>query len=149
MIGNGPEAGFTNSMNMIHTNDAVLTWLWTTNYLLNASVDGHGSITGDTNGFYAAGLNVTVTAMAGSGFLFLGWTGTVSGPTNEATQVMTMDQARTVVAHFDTQGEALLTLTIISEHGVGTPPVGVYTNGYARRSPTVSQGMRPLAARST
>jgi hypothetical protein len=120
-------------MSMIHTNDAVLTWLWTTNYLLDASAVGDGLVTGDTNGFYAAGSTVTVTAVPMLGSSFLGWTGNVSGPTNNLTQSMTMDQARTVVAHFSLDQ---LTLTIISAHGAGTPAAGlppqgiVYTNSY-------------------
>jgi uncharacterized repeat protein (TIGR02543 family) len=127
MVGNDPVACATNYMDMVHTNDAVLTWLWNTNYLLNASATLGGTVTGSTNGFYAAGSNVTVTAVPASGYTFTGWTGDVSGPTNAATLNLTMDQARTVVAHF---AVAQLTLEIISEHGVGTPPVGIYTNAY-------------------
>ncbi|MDA3926601.1 MAG: ice-binding family protein [Kiritimatiellae bacterium] len=127
MIGNVPESGPTNSMSMTHTNDAVLTWLWSTNYLLNASADPGGSVTGDTNGFYAAGALVNVTAVPVSGASFAGWTGNLSGPTNNLTQSMTMDQARTVVAHF-TLGLSNVILEIVSAHGTGTPATGVYVN---------------------
>jgi hypothetical protein len=127
MVGNGPESGLTNLMTMVHTNDAVLTWQWTTNYLLDASAVGDGLVTGDTNGFYAAGSNVTVTAVSALGASFLGWTGNVSGPTNNLTQLMTMDQARTVVAHF-TPGLTNVVLEIVSAHGTGIPPTGTYFN---------------------
>ena len=133
MIGNGPEAGLANSMNMVHTNDAVLTWLWSTNYLLNASAGPGGGVTGSTNGFYVAGSTTVVTATPSLGYHFAGWTGNVSGPTNAAAQTLFMDQARTVVAHFAIDR---LTLTIISAHGVGTPLAGlpavglIYANSY-------------------
>lgn len=101
MTGNGPEAGLTNSMTMAITNDAVLTWQWTTNYLLDASAAGGGTVEGDTNGFYVAGSSVTVTATPGFGYQFAGWSGDAGGaPTNDAALTLTMDQARTVVAHF-------------------------------------------------
>ena len=129
MIGNDPVAGVTNSMTMVHTNDAVLTWLWSTNYLLNASAVGNGMVTGNANGFYIDGSNVTVTAVPTLGSSFLGWTGDLSGPTNNLTQSMTMDQARTVVAHF-TIGSSNVVLEIVSAHGTGTPATGVYFNVY-------------------
>jgi hypothetical protein len=87
-------------MNMVQTNDAVLTWLWSTNYLLNASANIGGTVTGDTNGFYAAGTVVSVTAVPNLGYTFIGWTGNVGGFPANATQNLTMTQARTVVASF-------------------------------------------------
>lgn len=112
MIGNRPLAGSLNTLPMIHTNDAVLTWLWTTNYLLNAQVmpPGAGSVTGDTNGFYAAGSMVSILAGAAPGWAFAGWTGDVTSPTNSAAQTMTMDQARTVTALF-----------VVTDPACGTP----------------------------
>ena len=47
---------------MVLTNNETLTWLWATNYLLNASSAGNGTVSGSTNGFYGAGSNVSVTA---------------------------------------------------------------------------------------
>jgi len=127
MIGNEPLAGITNSMSMTQTNNAVLTWLWTTNYMLNASADPGGSVTGSTNGFYAAGELVNVTAVPVPGASFVGWTGNLSGSTSNLTQSMTMDQARTLVAHF-TLGISNVVLQIVSPHGTGTPPTGLYVN---------------------
>ena len=137
MIGNSPETGVTNGMSMVLTNNAVLTWLWSTNYLLTASADSGGGVTGSSNGFYVAGSTVVVTATPSLGNHFTGWTGDVGGAdTNDAALTLLMDQARTVVAHFDDDAANLLTLTIISEHGLGTPLAGlppngiVYTNSY-------------------
>jgi hypothetical protein len=44
MMGNSPISGLTNSMQMTLTNNAVLTWLWTTNYY---SSGGGGCVPGD------------------------------------------------------------------------------------------------------
>ena len=125
MVGNEPALGTTNYMEMAHTNDAVLTWLWDTNYLLNATANSGGMVMGDTNGFYAAGSFVTVEAVATPGNTFLYWTGDVGSSTNDAEQNLTMDQARSLVAHFEIN---VVVLEIISEHGVADPPVGFYTN---------------------
>ena len=58
---------------------------------------------------------------------FAYWTGDVTGPTNSAVQTITMDQARLLVAHFALDQH---TLTIVSDHGTGTPPFGTCTNLY-------------------
>lgn len=101
MTGNEPLVGATNHMEMVHTNDAVLTWQWDTNYLLNATATAGGTVTGDTNGFYAADASVSVTAVANPGYVFLGWTGDADGGSNTAAQTLTMDRARTLMAHFE------------------------------------------------
>jgi len=125
MVGNDPALGTTNTMTMTHTNDAVLTWLWETNYLLNATASPGGSVTGDSNGFYASGTAVTVTAVPNIGNAFIGWTGDFSGSSNAAVQNLTMDQARSLVAHFEVN---VVVLEIISEHGIADLEVGLYTN---------------------
>ncbi len=80
MIGNAPVSGVeTNMLVESLTNNAVLTWQWNTNYLLNASSVGGGGVTGGTNGFYAAGSTVVVTATPSLGYQFLGWTGDMGG----------------------------------------------------------------------
>ncbi|MEI7437557.1 MAG: hypothetical protein WCL16_12210, partial [bacterium] len=128
LTGNGPDSGAGTNALFTQTNNATLTWLWSTNYLLNATADANGSVTGSTNGWYAAGADVTVTgAPVTAGYHFAYWTGNVTGPTNSAAQTMAMDQARTVMAHFALDA---VVLTIVSEHGLGTPGVGVYTNLY-------------------
>ena len=127
-LGNDPATGSGTNEVMTQTNNAVLTWLWTTNYQLTSSSAGNGAVGGSTNGFYGIGSPVSVTATPSLGYYFAGWTGdTAAGNTSNPTLNLTMDQARSVVAHFALSQE---TLTIVSAHGTGTPPVGVYTNGY-------------------
>ncbi len=102
MVGNEPFSGLTNDMSMVITNDAVLTWQWSTNYYLHASADppAGGSVAGDMNGWYAADEAVTVTAVANAGYDFTGWTGDAGANPGDVTQNLTMDQARTLVANF-------------------------------------------------
>ena len=125
---NGQMSDVTTNQVMVQTNNAVLTWLWTTNYLLNATADPNGSVTGSTNGWYVAGSSVSVTAVPNPNYIFAGWTGDVTDPTNNIAQNMTLDQARTAMAHFVPGVGVDLILTIASEHGTGQPPVGTYTN---------------------
>jgi len=98
MTGNEPFTGNTNSMDMVLTDDAVLTWLWSTNYLLDASALEGGTVTGDPNGFYEEESSVSVPDQ---GYVFVGWTGDVGAVPGDATQTLMMDQPRTLVAQFD------------------------------------------------
>jgi hypothetical protein len=101
MTGNEPVAGAGTSMVMVQTNHATLTWVWgVTNYLLTSTAEAGGTLAGDTNGWYAAGTAVAVTAVPDAGYLFAGWTGDVADDTNSARLALTMDRARTVAAHF-------------------------------------------------
>ena len=142
MTGNGPASGSGTNMVMIQTNGATLTWQWGTNYMLNASASTNGSVTGSANGFYVAGSAVVVTSVPSLGYHFAGWTGNVSGPTNAMVQTLTMGQARTVVAHFTL--EQTMLLTIVSEHGTGTPPVGDYANAYGTTLTNLITGTETL-----
>lgn len=129
MTGNEPVAG-TNNTSVINslTNDAVLTWLWSTNYLLGASAVGNGMVTGDTNGFYVAGSTVVVTATPSLGYQFAGWTGDVGGAdTNDAVLTLTMDQARTVVAHFSAAFIDVTGLIDWNVNWVFNPRTGYFT----------------------
>ena len=144
MTGNGPALGSTTNMVMVQTNSATLTWQWGTNYLLNASAAPNGSLTGSTNGFYTAGSTNVVTAVPGPGYHFAGWTGNVSGLTNAAAQTLTMDQARTAVAHFALDAPLPVVLAIVSAHGLGQPLAGVYTNVYGTTLTNLVTGMETL-----
>ena len=130
VVGNSSTQVSPTNILLALTNNATLTWLWATNYHLSSASAGNGAIAAgsSTNGFYAAGAPVSVTATPNLGYYFAGWTGdTAAGNTSSLTLNLTMDQARSVVAHFALSPE---TLTIVSAYGVGTPPVGVYANGY-------------------
>jgi hypothetical protein len=78
MTGNEPASGVTTSCVMTVTNDAVLTWLWTTNYWLGTAAGSHGSVD-VTNGWNALGATVAITANADQYYHFTNWSGDVSG----------------------------------------------------------------------
>jgi len=82
-----------------------------TRYLLFLGISpaGSGSISASpspgTDGKYALGAVVTLTATAASGYQFSGWGGDVTGSANPAT--LTLDRNKTVVANFVNLSEFL------------------------------------------
>lgn len=125
MIGNNDISGLTNNMTMIHTNDAVLTWQWSTNYFLTLSAT-NGSIPFATNGWYQADSTNNLTAIADLGYTFDHWE--INGITNGSASPLplTMDAAKNIVAVFIPFFGGGLSLEIISEHGIGNPTTGLY-----------------------
>ncbi len=103
MAGNDPASGgATNTGLFAITNNATLTWRWTTNVYLTIQTNGNGAVAGASNGWYAAGGAVTLTAVpADASYVFAGWAGDVApARTNENPLVVTNDFARTIVAAF-------------------------------------------------
>lgn len=114
MTGNDPLSGGGTNFAMTVTNNAVLTWLWTTNVLFTRNAGANGSIAGDTNGYYAIGSPISVSAVPAGGYLFTGWSGDVpGGQTNDNPLALTLDRARTITANFGThQGAYTTTIAI-------------------------------------
>jgi hypothetical protein len=101
MTGNEPAQGSSNSFVMIHTNDAELTWRWTTNYWLATGTNGPGTVN-VTSDWHAAGSSVVVTAAPAAGALFAGWSGDTGGCTAAGTQIaVPMTKARDIQAVFN------------------------------------------------
>lgn len=99
MIGNEPLAGITNAMLMVHTNDAVLTWNWSTNYYLSLTAV-NGSITNEPAGWKPANWIYDLYPAADFGYTFDYWevnsvSNSLAVPLN-----LTMDEAKDVVAIF-------------------------------------------------
>jgi hypothetical protein len=102
MEGNTPVAGSSNVMTMQLTNDAHLVWLWDTNVWLAITSGVNGSVTGATNGWYAFGSSVTLSAQPGPGCAFAGWFGDVPPALAASNPVtLTMDQPRSISAAFN------------------------------------------------
>lgn len=101
MTNNSPLSGMTNSMKMVHTNDAVLTWLWTTNYFLTLTAV-NGMITNAVAGWKPAQSSYMLYPEADFGYAFDHWE--VNGiPFGAGVPLtMTMDEAKNVVAIFST-----------------------------------------------
>jgi hypothetical protein len=100
MTGNTPQSGTSNHFIMAGTNNSGLTWLWTTNYQFSATSGANGGVTGATNGWYALGGEVSVTAAPMPYYNFAGWTGDSLGDTNSAEMSLLIDRPRTVSAAF-------------------------------------------------
>ncbi len=102
------------------------------NYTLTINVSPQGSgvvYLNPSGGVYTAGTQVTLTAVANSGYIFDRWSGDITGTQNPVTIVM--NSTKTVVCNFKTQ---TYTLAInVSPQGAGTvnlsPAGGVYTAG--------------------
>lgn len=77
MAGNEPAIGTTNLCVVTLTNDATLTWLWTTNYWLETGAGLHGSVNVDA-GWQASGATTSITAVADQYFHFTNWSGDIS-----------------------------------------------------------------------
>lgn len=144
MTGNDPATGITNAMSMSHTNDAVLTWLWQTNYLFDASAGPGGGITGDTTGFYAARSSVTVTATAESGYVFTGWlvNGIALGSGNPLR--VPIDEAKNVSASFTAGFDAVPAHVTWSVVWVFNPRLGVFTGTLTIENTSSNSLMAPF-----
>jgi uncharacterized delta-60 repeat protein len=98
---NGQASGATTTVEMMLTNNATLTWLWTTNYWFQREAGADGSVSGDTNGWYSRDSQMTVTATGDNTHRLAYWAGDVpAGHTNDNPLILTMDTARFVTAHF-------------------------------------------------
>ena len=102
--GSVPASGTSNSVSFTITNNSTLTWQWTNEYVLAVTAGAGGSVnSGVVDGWYTDGITVTgITATAGAGYTFAGWSGDVpGGNTNDNPLSLAMDQARTLTANFD------------------------------------------------
>ena len=97
LSGHDPAAGSSNSFEMTVTNDAVLTWLWETNYWLDTEAAEHGSVN-IPDSWQPADVVTQVTAVADLYYHFAGWTGAASGTDNPFD--LLMDAPHSMQAHF-------------------------------------------------
>jgi hypothetical protein len=95
----GALSGTTNPVTLLVDGNKSVTASFTTVYALSVSTQGKGSVTVDPpGGRYPSGTVVTLTAVPGSGFRFVGWSGAVSGLANPTSLVM--DGIKSVTATF-------------------------------------------------
>ena len=74
LAGHEPAAGSSNAVSLTLTNNATLTWLWETNYLLAAAAGPGGSVQ-PAGGWQSPGAVLELTATASNLYAFSGWTG--------------------------------------------------------------------------
>jgi len=100
LSGNEPASGSDATVVMTLTNDAVLTWLWSTNYWLATAAGSHGSVT-PASGWQAAGSTPTVTALPDPFYHFTCWTGDVgAGNPLSSSLSVPVDAPKDVAASF-------------------------------------------------
>ena len=79
-----PAEGASNTVAVACTNDATLTWLWTTQVLVRASAEGQGVVTPmNASGWHELGDALTLTATPAHLYRFNGWTGDVESAAAE------------------------------------------------------------------
>ncbi len=122
--GHVPAQGTEEVMSYLVSNDAVLTWLWRTNYLLEAAADAGGQVVGSVPGWIAKDSPVSIQAVADEGFGFAGWTGEVE-PAQALDNPLewSLDAPRAVTATFASLGPspAIVTLDDLGQVYDGTP----------------------------
>ncbi len=121
MTGNAPFSGFTNTFTTTHSNHAVLTWNWMTNFFLTLGTTGLGGLDHSSD-WQAKGTSVVVKASMTNHWYLDAWTGDTSGCSTQANQLtIPMDRARQIGATFLLNGYAL---EVTSPHGACQPPPG-------------------------
>lgn len=102
----------------------------TTTYTLSisASPAAGGSVSRSPNASsYAAGTIVTLTASSASGYVFSGWSGSVSGTSNPVT--LTMDGNKSVTATFTQTATNYTLSTSVTGQGSVSPASGTFASG--------------------
>ncbi len=103
--GSVPASGISDQTGAFtFTTNSTITWNWKTQHFLEAAVQGTNGVLNRGNGWFDHGSNVTLTATPiTQGYRFGGWMGDVpAANSNQSRIVLTMDQARTVTATFNT-----------------------------------------------
>ncbi|NLX24966.1 MAG: hypothetical protein GXY61_03255 [Lentisphaerae bacterium] len=112
--GHTPSSGSGNQATLNLTDNTVLTWLWQTNYWLEAVTSGQGQVVGG-DVWAAKDSQIGLTAVPETGWLFMGWSGDATG-TNNVTLLMDEPKSVTAVFSDDADGDGL-TNTDETEYG--------------------------------
>jgi len=94
--GSSTQAVFTMTENL------TLSWLWTNQFYLSVTAGPNGSLVQDMSGWYTNGQQVSVTATADPGYVFIAWSGSGVPPGHNTDNpiLLTMDQGRVLQANF-------------------------------------------------
>ena len=91
----------TSTGEFLVTNDASISWHWSTNVWLEIRIDGQGTV--DTpGGWYEQFLPQLIAAAPDPYFDWSGWSGNVAGDTNLMTLTLPLNEPTVVTAHFST-----------------------------------------------
>ncbi|OGV43581.1 MAG: hypothetical protein A2X46_08065 [Lentisphaerae bacterium GWF2_57_35] len=107
MTGHDPASGSATEFTMAVTNDAMLAWLWTTNFWLATGAGAQGAVN-VPSGWQPAGVTTSIAALADAYCHFVQWTGDVSGSVNPLE--LWMDSPKSIGASF--------TANLTTNHGI-------------------------------
>jgi len=117
-------------------------------YSLSVAVSGSGSVNA-TNGWYDADTNLSLSATPDAGWLFMEWTGDITGDYTTASTNLLMNGDKSITAVFsdDADGDGLLNS---SESSLGTDPRNADTDsdGLSDGNEVNTYGTDPLASDS-
>ena len=100
VVGNDFDLNSPTNVSLTLTNQAVLTWSWTTNYWLATGTNGNGRVSVPT-GWQPAGSNVVICAAPGGTSHFVMWSGDTNGCVAAFTSLtVAVSQPRTITAVF-------------------------------------------------
>jgi len=99
MIGNDPASGATNAVTLTLTNNAVLTWLWNTNYALSLTAL-NGSISNTAAGWKPDGWGYDIYPIPDAGYVFDHWIVNGINFGTNAPLAGTMEEATDIIAVF-------------------------------------------------
>ena len=125
-IGTGSVGNGTGSSTgpFVLTQPSSITWLWDTNYFLDVSTTGNGSLN-INDGWHLPGTPIRITATPAMHHQFSGWSGNLSGADIDGNQIdVVMDRGRGMNASFSRRN---YDLTISSPRGTGHPAVGTHS----------------------
>jgi hypothetical protein len=121
-----PVGTATNTLPFGLTAATTVTWLWKTQYWVEASADAGGTVA-PTNAWRDSGSAVTLTASAPQGFIFTAWTGDATCRSNPL--VLPVNRPYRLTARFTPEAPRLSSI----ELNPGTP-AGSWQVGYSVRS---------------
>ena len=125
--GHSPASGGGNQAILTLTADTVLTWNWQTNYWVDTSVVGQGSVSGG-DAWHAAGTSPSLTASPEAGWLFMGWSGDLTSGYTQTSASLLINAPKSVTATFsdDADSDGLLNNEEVS---LGTNPRSADSDG--------------------
>ncbi|MCL4863839.1 MAG: DUF1349 domain-containing protein, partial [Caldilineaceae bacterium] len=113
----GDATGSTNPLTIVIDGDKSVTAQFAdVAFTLTANITGGGEVVVTPNlPHYAPGAQVAVEARPEAGWLFMGWSGDLTGNTNPATLIM--DGNKSITANFMTEGGRTLAVTVMPQGG--------------------------------
>jgi hypothetical protein len=106
-FGSAPASGSTNQVTFTLSTFSLITWKWRTDFLLTTAGTNGGQVTATAGSWIPQGTNVTVTAVADPGHLFIGWAGDSASTSSNLSFSMIRPVTLTAMFAADSDGDGL------------------------------------------